>query len=262
MTNTMYSKEKTTPIQIFTRDDGSNEINVVKSPVKLTILSMLLVNEMDFDDIVKNTGKSKSTVSVHLKSLKEDGLVSSKVNPEDNRKKIFYVNSRKLGEVTSSNYSDLEEIQTKFLVENILEEKDFRFSFLLFHTFRSKLIQEGMNIDPLLLDTGRQLGSAIYEEIKDDDRETFLKNMQTFWENSGLGKLTIDFGDIIEITNTDCFECELLPKVGKPVCFIDVGIIESLMSKHLQKEVDVTEVKCYTMGDDCCKFIVEFAESN
>ena len=35
-------------------------IDVVKSPVKLTILAMLRSNDMEFDEIVKNTGKSKS----------------------------------------------------------------------------------------------------------------------------------------------------------------------------------------------------------
>lgn len=256
MPENMNFEEKPLPVQIFS-DDGKNRISVVKSPVKLSILSMLLNNEMEFDEIVKNTGKSKSTISAHLKDLREDGLVSYKPNPEDNRKKIFYVDSRKIGEIKSSDYAEIEEVKANFLVENILKEEDFKFSFLLFHTLRSKLIQEGFNIDPLLLDTGRQLGSALYEQLKDEDREKFAENIIKFWQDNGLGKLSIDFGEIIEVINVDCFECGLLPKVGKPVCFLDAGIIESLLTKHLQQKVNVTEVMCYTMGDDCCKFLVE-----
>ncbi len=258
MAENINFEEKPLPVQIFSKEDGEkNKINVVKSPVKLLILSMLSTTEMEFDDIVKNTGKSKSTISAHLKSLREDGLVSYKSNPTDNRKKIFYVNSRKLGEIKHSDYTEIEEIKANFLVENILKEEDFKFSFLLFHTLRSKLIQEGFNIDPLLLDTGKQLGMALYEKLKDDDTEKFAENIIEFWRDNGLGKLSIDFGDIIEITNVDCFECGLLPKVGKPVCFLDAGIIESLLTNHLEKKVNVTEVMCYTMGDDCCKFLVE-----
>ena len=78
------------PIQIFSNSEKSIGINVVKSPVKLTILEMLRADEMEFDEIVRNTGKSKSTVSVHLKSLREKGIVSYKIHPNDNRKKIFY----------------------------------------------------------------------------------------------------------------------------------------------------------------------------
>ena len=80
------------PIQIFSHADDNIGVNVIKSPVKLTILEMLRDRDMEFDEIVSNTGKSKSTVSVHLKSLRESGIISYKVHPVDNRKKIFYLN--------------------------------------------------------------------------------------------------------------------------------------------------------------------------
>ena len=62
------------PIQIFSNLNENIGVNVVKSPVKLTILEMLRDSEMEFDEIVNNTGRSKSTVSVHLKSLREKKL--------------------------------------------------------------------------------------------------------------------------------------------------------------------------------------------
>ena len=76
------------PIQIFSSPEKNVGVNVVKSPVKLIILEMLRSSEMEFDEIVSNTGKSKSTVSVHLKGLREMGIVSYKPHPDDNRKKI------------------------------------------------------------------------------------------------------------------------------------------------------------------------------
>ena len=63
------------PIQIFSNFNDNIGVNVVKSPVKLTILEMLRDRDMEFDEIVSNTGKSKSTVSVHLKSLRENGII-------------------------------------------------------------------------------------------------------------------------------------------------------------------------------------------
>ena len=95
------------PIQIFSNSENNIGVNVVKSPVKLTILEMLRDSEMEFDEIVSNTGKSKSTVSVHLKSLRELGIVSYKIHPEDNRKKIFYINSKYLGSVNLSEQKEL-----------------------------------------------------------------------------------------------------------------------------------------------------------
>ena len=75
-----------------------------------------------FDEIVSNTGKSKSTVSVHLKGLRELGIVSFKLNPEDNRKKIFYINSKYLGSVNLREQKELEETQKDFLVNNIVND--------------------------------------------------------------------------------------------------------------------------------------------
>ena len=132
---------KQKPLQIFSKDADMG-IDVVKSPVKLTILEMLRSNDMEFDEIVKNTGKSKSTISVHLKSLREDGIISYRLGESDSRRKIFYLNSKYLGSVEVSKKNEIEETRAEYLIENIVEN-DGDFTVLLFHTLRSMLIQEG-----------------------------------------------------------------------------------------------------------------------
>ena len=244
------------PIQIFSNSERSIGINVVKSPVKLTILEMLRANEMEFDEIVRNTGKSKSTVSVHLKSLREKGIVSHKIHPNDNRKKIFYINSKYLGSVNSTDKKELDETQKQYLIDNIINEGS-DFNLLLFHTLRAMLIQEGINIDPILQATGNSIGKAIFESLYDEDLDVFLNNIVQFWKTNGLGRISFEMGDIIKVTSYDCFECELLPKTGKPACFLDTGIIETLFSQYLDVPVSVIEIQCYTMGDGKCVFEVE-----
>lgn len=244
------------PIQIFSNPEKHIGVNVVKSPVKLTILEMLRSSEMEFDEIVSNTGKSKSTVSVHLKSLREMGIVSFKIHPKDNRKKIFYINSKYLGSVNLAEQKELEETQKDYLINNIIND-DGDFTVLLFHTLRSMLIQEGINIDPVLQATGNRIGRSLFDSLYDDDLETFLANISQFWKDKGLGRLSFEVGDIIKITSFDCFECELLPKTGKPACFLDTGIIEALFLEYFNSPVSVIEIQCYTMGDGKCVFEVE-----
>jgi len=253
------------PIQIFSKGHKEIGVNVVKSPVKLTILTMLKDSEMEFDEIVKNTGKSKSTISVHLKALRNDGIVSFKLDPDDQRKKIFYISSRFLGEIDAPEPFELEERKVDFLLDNIINRDDggaFDFSQLLFHTFRSTLIQEGMNINPMLYETGKKIGLALYEQLKDEDIEIFLNNVTNFWSDYGLGNVEITVGEKIEIRSQNCFECGLLPKTGQPECYLDIGIIESILSSHLKKDFIMTETKCYAMGDDCCLFEIEFIGEN
>ena len=244
------------PIQIFSNPEKNIGINVVKSPVKLTILEMLRGSEMEFDEIVSNTGKSKSTVSVHLKSLRESGIVSYRMHPNDNRRKIFYINSKYLGSVNISEQKEIEETQKEFLVDNIVNN-DEDFTVLLFHTLKSMLIQEGINIDPVLEATGVRIGTSIFDLLYDDDLDLFLENMADYWQDKGLGKLSFDVGNVIKITSVDCLECKLLPKTGKPACFLDMGIFKALFTEYFNMPVSVIEIQCYTMGDGKCVFEVE-----
>ncbi|MBR6024834.1 MAG: ArsR family transcriptional regulator [Methanobrevibacter sp.] len=244
------------PIQIFSNPEKNIGVNVVKSPVKLTILEMLRGSDMEFDEIVSNIGKSKSTVSVHLKGLRELGIVSYKFHPEDNRRKIFYINSKYLGSVNVSEQKELEETQKEYLVNNIINDEG-DFTILLFHTLRAMLIQEGINIDPILQATGNRIGRSLFDSLYDDDLETFLANIVQFWSDKGLGRVSFEVGEIIKITSLDCFECELLPKTGKPACFLDTGIFEALFSEYFNCPVSVIEIQCYTMGDGKCVFEVE-----
>ena len=244
------------PIQIFSNLNENIGVNVVKSPVKLTILEMLRDSEMEFEEIVTNTGKSKSTVSVHLKSLRENGIISYRVHPIDNRKKIFFINSKYLGSVNISEPKEIEKTSSDYLIENIIEG-DEEFSTLLFHTLKAMLIQEGVNIDPILQSTGNSIGKSIFGRLYDDDLYIFMENIANFWQRKGLGRLTFDVGQIIKITTYDCFECKLLPRTGKPVCFLDTGIFEGLFTKFFKLPVSVIETQCYTMGDEKCVFEIE-----
>ncbi|MBR3140616.1 MAG: ArsR family transcriptional regulator [Methanobrevibacter sp.] len=244
------------PVQIFSNLNDNVGINVVKSPVKLTILEMLRDRDMEFDEIVSNTGKSKSTISVHLKSLRENGIISYKINPEDNRKKIFYLNSKYLGSVNISEPKEIEETKSDYLVKNLIDE-DAEFSTVLFHTLKSMLIQEGVNIDPILQSTGNSIGKSIFNRMYDDDLDIFIENIADFWQKKGLGRLTFEVGQVIKITTYDCFECELLPRTGKPACFLDTGIFEGLFTEFFNLPVSVIETQCYTMGDEKCVFEIE-----
>ena len=244
------------PIQIFSNLNENIGVNVVKSPVKLTILEMLRDRDMEFDEIVNNTGKSKSTVSVHLKSLRENGIISYRVHPVDNRKKIFYLNSKYIGSVNISEPKEIEQTQSNYLIENIVDE-DAEFSTLLFHTLKAMLIQEGVNIDPILQSTGNSIGRSIFDKMYNENLDMFMENIAEFWQTKGLGRLTYKIGQIIKITTYDCFECQLLPRTGKPACFLDTGIFEGLFTEFFNMPVSVIEIQCYTMGDEKCVFEIE-----
>jgi predicted hydrocarbon binding protein len=217
---------------------------------------MLRDHDMEFEGIVNNAGKSKSTISVHLKSLRENGVISYRLHPIDNRKKIFYLNSKYIGSVDVSEPKEIEETQADYLIKNIVEV-DAEFSTLLLHTLKAMLIQEGINIDPILQSTGNSIGRSIFDKLYDDDLNVFMDNIADFWQRKGLGRITFTIGQVIRVTTYDCFECELLPKTGKPACYLDTGILEGLFTEFFNLPVSVIETQCYTMGDEKCVFEIE-----
>lgn len=244
-----------TQIGLFATEKG---IRAIDSPVKSKILSMLRKGELNFDQIVTSSGKAKSTVSVHLKKLVEDGIIGSKPDPQDARKKIFFINSEYIGELTREKQeNDLESYVSSYVLS---DEDPFEFFRLMFKTIRVALINQGINIDPILHDAGIKVGKALYERVYDSEINKFLANIAQFWKTHYLGNVEVKNLEPIVINVSECYECRHLPYLGRPACAFDAGILEALFSSYYNDKRAVTETKCYAMGDDYCCFVIDKTE--
>lgn len=230
-------------------------IRAVDSPVRMKILSMLLEKEMSFDDIVEASGRAKSTISVHLKSLADDGIVSSRADPGDARKKIFFIDSGYLGGL--SRRKRLEKGMEEYLSKYAMSSDDpFAFFRLMFRTIRVALLNEGIDLDPVLHEAGTNVGEALYGQVADADLNRMLANIAKFWEAQKLGRIQVKSLEPLEIVVYDCFECQDLPYLGRPACAFDSGILETVFSKYYGGPVKIIETNCYAMGDDYCRFVM------
>lgn len=249
------------PIQIILNNNKTNHpmvnIDIIKSPMKYEILDLLRHDEMNFEDIVKNTSKSKASVSMHLRDLRKQGIVNYKADPEDNRKKIFYLNSEYLGSIDSNRIKKAEKEQTKLLIDEFIQNGEIDFVILLTHTFKSLLLEFGMDISPVLQKVGNHIGEYIYEQVKDDDLDVFVKNIAKYWYDNNLGTLSFNIDNNIEIKCVDCFEAVYGAKRGLPSCFLEKGMFEELFKSFFNFDLKITETKCYSMGDDRCVYEIE-----
>lgn len=63
------------PIQIILNENKKGRpmvgIDIIKSPMKYEILDLLKDDEMNFEEIVENTSKSKASVSMHLEGFEK-----------------------------------------------------------------------------------------------------------------------------------------------------------------------------------------------
>jgi len=137
-------------IELFSTPKG---LYVIDSPIRIKILSLLREKERKFDEIVELSGKAKSTISEHLKKLYDEGIIDSRPDPEDARKKIFSIKSEYLGELSREK---LFKEDLKQYVQTYLESDGSPFEFfrLLFQTIRVSLISQGLSVDPILHDAG------------------------------------------------------------------------------------------------------------
>ncbi len=243
------------PIQIlFNEKNKHQKINVIQSPVKYEILDLLKHNEMNFDEIVENTSKSKASVSQHLKDLREEGIVKYRADPEDNRKKIFFLDSEMLGCVDSRKMKLKN--NTERLIDRFIEDGDINYQLMLVHAFKTILTEYGIEITPLIKSIGNHIGEYIYRQVYDEDFDRFLFNISKYWADNKLGFLLFEAKNSLKIQCMDCFESVKLEKTGKPECHLEVGMFETIFRNYFGFEVKIVETRCYSMGDEMCLFEV------
>jgi predicted hydrocarbon binding protein len=239
-------------VEMFSTPGG---IRTVDSQARMDILSMLLKREMSFDELVASSGKAKSTVSVHLKGLVEEGVIGSREDPDDARKKIFYITSSYLGRLSKRKRvdRDMEDYISSYAAGS---SDPFTFFRLMFRTLRVSLLNEGIDIDPVLHDAGVKVGEALCRKVEAPEVEGLLENLAAFWKAQSLGKIEVESVEPLAIRIYDCFECQELPPIGRPACAFDSGILESVFSRHFEERMRAIETACYAMGDDHCRFEV------
>lgn len=230
-------------------------IHAIDSPVKMRILSMLKEREMSFDEIVLHLGKAKSTVSVHLKWLTSEGVISSRSDTADSRRKIFSLDSVFIGEASPDERVRVQEQKDE--IYQFGEDNPGNFFRFVLKTIRVTLLREGIIIDPLLQAAGYRVGRSLYDYVKSADIEEFLLKISEFWTYHSLGLVRVITLSPVVINIYDCFECIDLPPLGRPACAFESGILNGLFSSFYNEKIISTEIHCYAMGDNYCQFVIE-----
>jgi predicted hydrocarbon binding protein len=249
--STMKKTGNSEPIELFSTAGG---IRAVDSPVRVKIIAMLKEREMPFDEIVDGTGRAKSTVSVHLNDMAQAGIIGSRLDPADRRKKLFFIDSGYLGGLLRDRIleDDIRELFAKNGVPDLPE-----FFKIMFRMIRVELYVQGINVDPVLSDAGYKVGGALYQYVGSPDLDELLGNLEKFWSEHRLGRIEVMSRSPLTIYVYDCFECQDLPLLGRPACAFDLGMLRALFFSHFGKEHAVEETECYAMGHDHCCFIIK-----
>lgn len=236
---------------IFSTETG---IIALDSPVKLKILELLREGTCSFDDLVEQSGKAKSTISVHLDDLEKLKLIQEKSYPEDKRKKYFFMNSIC---VACSEMPMMKSYQKNLDQFDISEMNGDSVLMHLFQTVRYGMEAYGFNPKPILKRLGRDIGTRIGPEFKSENEAELLQELGTFWRSHKLGEIKVTRSSNPSIIVTDCYHCSRMPDVGKTLCSMDEGILEGIFSSRLDLDYTIKEIECFGTGFQHCKFVFE-----
>jgi len=240
-----------TKIKIFSTNKG---IKIVDSPIRIQILNML-DGQVSEADIVNKTGKSKSTISVHLKNLIDEGIISFKSHPMDRRSKLFYILADYIGEI----YPDKIIYKSPDIESDINNQEQLYNE--LFRQYKSILLVHGLQLEPLEVETGKKIGKEIYLSFEFETFDELLNLIIEKFEELSLGHIKISSDKPLILKNNNCHECKNL-QYNMPMCNITKGILKGIFEEYYEKTVFVEEVECTSKYDDCCTFIIETADIN
>ncbi len=219
----------------------------VDDSLSLLILEFLKCKERNFKDIVFLTKKAKSSINLKLTELEKRNLIQSRLDPEDHRKKFYFLTATQI----SSN-----KIANKELFEISLNEinkanNPHKFMTGLFKSFKYVFEDLGINIQPVLEILAQKVGNKMSEKIKSDKLKPVLKEIANIYKEFKLGKLEVISLKPCTVALSNSFECENMPCSGECLSFFDTKFIKAILEKKLNKEILIKNKNCKLKEKKC-----------
>jgi len=243
--------KKDSDFDVYSTSAGLRQIS---NPVRQKILSELQRHDLSLSEIATLTGKAQSTLSVHLDKMVAEGLIGYRDDPQDNRRKIFYLISRPVG----SSVVPREEL--KKAIENTIGRSIGLPSTFLKGVIRSIVIgmeSIGFNMDPILKDIGRQIGTEVSRRFKSDTVEGLIQEVKVFYKEHELGEVVVYSVHPVTLIIKDEYDCSKAPDVGRTLCLLNEGMLEAIFETKLGMPLHVAEKETFGSNYNMCKYVIE-----
>lgn len=235
---------------LFANHEGFIALN---SPVKIQILGFLKSESRSFDEIVKETGKAKSTVSVHLNDLKSFGLVEEEIHCGDKRRKIYHLNCEHMAHSQRPIIQHYKKVLGKLSSPSLEKNGCFK---CFFRAIQFGFDAHGINSDPIMRKIGRDIGISISANFMSKNIDGLLQELAVFWKNYQMGHLSLESQSPLLISVEGGFDYHIISSAGKNLCSFVEGILEGSILNSLKVECCVEEIQCCGNGYDRCVFAV------
>jgi predicted hydrocarbon binding protein len=243
--------KKPSDFDVYSTSTGLRQIS---NPVRQKILAELQRRDLSLSEIASLTGKAQSTLSVHLDKMVVEGLIGYRDDPHDNRRKIFYLISRPVG----SSVVPREEL--KKAVSNTIARSIGTPSTFLKGMIRSIVIGMeaiGFNMDPVLKDIGRQIGTEVAKRFRSTNVEGLIQEVKEFYKEHELGEVVVYSVHPVTLIIKDEYDCSKAPDVGRTLCLLNEGMLEAMFESKLNMPLRVVEKETFGSNFNMCKYVIE-----
>jgi voltage-gated potassium channel Kch len=130
---------------------------------------------------------------------------------------------------------------------------------VLFRALRLALQELSPGMEDTLYAVGRQFGrEAVAPQLEGEQLCDAVQGLPALWTAIGLGQMRVAKCEDTTATleEGECAACQGMPRVGRPVCNLERGVIAGALEAKLGRSVRTRETKCWGLGDSMCEFEV------
>jgi predicted hydrocarbon binding protein len=125
----------------------------------------------------------------------------------------------------------------------------------------SSLFDMGTMGECFLFHSGKHLGEALVENgiVKGDNMKSVLESLIEVLEKLKLGiySLRSVTKNTAVIDSKECYFCSGMHSNQEGICHYDRGLVTGALSKALNRNFMILEVKCQSLGSTVCEFKIK-----
>lgn len=178
----------------------NNSFYSIDDEMDIQIMEILANGDLSIKKIADKLNKAPSTVAIHLRELKDNGLLISKVSDTDSRSTIY-------------SHSDCELIAYKrppvserdALEDTLDPVMNGELSLIrgIFKMFFQQLENLWLDAVPCTDPVSMQIGKMIADRLQKGDLFTVLAELRTFFTRMNVGEMSFSVSDTVSITVKD-----------------------------------------------------------
>lgn len=241
---------------LFDIYETAGGLRQVANPVKRAVLRAMEEGEVEVARLIRLTGLSKSTLSLHLANLGQEKLLAYREDPHDRRRKRYYLTALRIGSSTTAEGKLRESVLAA--VPSAVGDPQ-AFAWALLRTVKFGLDSAGLRVGPLVRELGRDAGEAAAKGLEPAAPDELVARLADFWASHGLGSLERASHSPLKVRVRGCALCRGVEPTGAVACSLVEGLLEGFANSVLRASTRVDELECRGTGHHACVFRVELS---